>query len=217
MTGTSAFIQAGHSFTALDLLYGLMLPSGNDAALALAENFGISIFQLHHKQKHKLHKGRPPACNEDPLSIFIKEMNHTSRKMGLKSTWFTNPHGLSDPGSYSTAADVGKMAAHAMKDPLVRKIAACITYKCEAKLKDGSTREYVWNNTNILLKGGELASLIPGGFNGIKTGITPTAGPCLSVSHPDSGLIVTVLGCKSLEARFTEVVKLTHWALTRLE
>ncbi len=98
-----------------------------------------------------------PHCSDDPLAIFIKEMNNTSRKMNLKSTWFTNPHGLSDPGSYSTAADVGKMAAHALKDPLVREIVSRIEYKCKAKTKDGQEREYVWQNTNTLLKGTELA------------------------------------------------------------
>ena len=136
--------------------------------------------------------------------------------MNLKSTWFTNPHGLSDPGSYSTAADVGKMAAHSMKDPLLKEIVSRIQYKCMAQTKEGFEREYVWDNTNTLLKETELSSLVPGGFNGIKTGITPTAGPCLSVSHPTSGLIITVLGRKSLEARFVEVVRVTQWALARL-
>ena len=81
--------------------------------------------------------------------------------MNLKSTWFTNPHGLSDPGSYSTAADVGKMAAHSMKDPLLKEIVSRIQYKCMAQTKEGFEREYVWDNTNTLLKETELSSLVP--------------------------------------------------------
>ena len=62
MCGTSGRLQAGHIFSAYELLHALMLPSGNDAALALAEYFGISIHNINHKIKHKHNKSRIPKC-----------------------------------------------------------------------------------------------------------------------------------------------------------
>jgi D-alanyl-D-alanine carboxypeptidase len=70
----------------------------------------------------------------------------------------------------------------------------------------GNKRLVVWTNTNKLLEKG---------FSGIKTGITPNAGPCLSsmLKNEDASVIVTLLNCKSIEHRFTEAEKLAQWAL----
>lgn len=102
MCGTSARLKTGDTFTAFDLLHGLMLPSGNDAAVALAEALGIAQFKLDFREKHP--KLKVPFFKGDPISIFVGEMNKTARSFNLKSTFFTNPHGLSDPAPSSTAA-----------------------------------------------------------------------------------------------------------------
>lgn len=155
MCGTSARLRAGDSLSVVDLLHGLMLPSGNDAAVALAESLGLAIFRLDFREKH--HKTKVPAFRGDPLAVFVREMNKTARSFNLKYTYFTNPHGLSDPAPSSTAEEVGRMAARVLRDPLLKQIVSRADYKCLAQTEEGESREYVWSNTNILLRGGDLA------------------------------------------------------------
>ena len=83
----------GEQVSVRDLLYGLMLPSGNDAALALAEHVGGSI------------------------SAFAEKMNAKAAELGCTGTHFANPHGLFDADHYSTARDMALIAKHAMTIP----------------------------------------------------------------------------------------------------
>ena len=138
-------------------------------------------------------------------------MNKQTTIFNLKNTFFTNPHGLSDPGPYSTSAEIGRLAAQVMKIPLIQKIVSTYKYSCLSRGEQES--KYFWTNTNSLVKGTDLAAAVPGGFDGVKTGITTIAGPCLTVRHPISGLIITVLNSRTQEAKFVEVVKITQWAL----
>lgn len=93
-------LDPGEELTIEDLLYGLMLPSGNDAALALARAVG----------------GTEAA--------FVDLMNHTVRTYGLTGTRFVNPHGLDAPGQWTTAHDIAQLARHAMRDERFRRIVA---------------------------------------------------------------------------------------------
>ena len=81
----------GEKVSVKDLLYGLMLPSGNDAALVLADYVGGGI------------------------SGFVEKMNAKAAELGCKNTHFANPHGLYDTNRYSTAHDMALIAKHAMK------------------------------------------------------------------------------------------------------
>jgi len=87
-----------------DLLYGLMLPSGNDAAVAIA---------------------RYVAGSE---GVFVQLMNQKAAELGLKSTHFANPHGLDMPDHYSSPYDMVTMARYAMQYPLFRELAAAKSY-----------------------------------------------------------------------------------------
>lgn len=87
-----------------DLLYGLMLPSGNDAAVAIA---------------------RYVAGSEE---VFVQLMNDKAKRLGLQSTHFANPHGLDAPNHYSSPYDVAVMARYGMQYPLFRRLAAARTY-----------------------------------------------------------------------------------------
>ena len=90
--GSSMYLREGEVLTVQELLYGLMLRSGNDAAVALAIYCGGSV------------------------EGFAQLMNDQARRLGLHDTHFVNPHGLDAPGHYSTAADLAKLAAFAMED-----------------------------------------------------------------------------------------------------
>ncbi len=95
--GSSMYLQEGEVLTLQELLYGLMLSSGNDAAVALAIYCGGTV------------------------EGFAQLMNDKARVLGLSGTHFENPNGLDSPGHYSTARDLAKLAAYAMENPIFAK------------------------------------------------------------------------------------------------
>lgn len=95
--GSSMYLQEGEILTLQELLYGLMLRSGNDAAVALAIYCGGTV------------------------EGFAELMNDKARNLGLKNTHFVNPNGLDAPGHYSSARDLAVLAAYAMENPVFYK------------------------------------------------------------------------------------------------
>ena len=92
--GSSMYLREGEILTVQELLYGLMLHSGNDAAVALAIYCAGTV------------------------EGFVQLMNDQAHRLGLENTHFENPHGLDSPEHYSTARDLATLAAYAMKDPI---------------------------------------------------------------------------------------------------
>lgn len=102
----------------------------------------------------------------------------------------------------STARDVCKLASIALRDDMFKSIVGTKTHKSDIT-NNGITREQIWENTNKLLSKG---------FEGVKTGVTNKAGPCLCASYKnDTHMIVTLLNSKSMEARWIEAKKLVEW------
>lgn len=136
-------------------------------------------------------------------------MNRYARALGLESTNYANPHGLSHKNNKSTAYDQGKIACIAMQEPLLREVVGKQQHECTAKDAYDEDKVFHWTNTNKLLGKG---------FNGIKTGVTPAAGPCLAASFEKDSLhlVVIVLQTKTMDNRWIEVPKLTLWAINRL-
>ena len=95
--GSSMYLKPGETVTVEELLYGLMLCSGNDAALALADCCG-------------------------GLDAFVQAMNEKAAALGMKDTSFANPNGLDADGHYSTARDMAVLAAAAVENPTFRRI-----------------------------------------------------------------------------------------------
>lgn len=102
--GSSMYLKSGETYTVCDLLYGMLLVSGNDAATALACHCGGSI------------------------AGFAAMMNNKAREMGLCNSNFKNPHGLDEKGHYSSAADLAAITREAMKNKLFAKIVSTKTY-----------------------------------------------------------------------------------------
>lgn len=146
---------------------------------------------------------------DQPIKYFIQEMNRYARALGLESTNYANPHGLSHKNNKSTAYDIGKLSCIAMQDPMLREIVNKQSYECRGKDIYDEEREFEWTNTNKLLGKG---------FNGLKTGVTPAAGPCLAASFEKDSLhlVVVVMNTKTMDNRWVEVPKLTLWAINRL-
>lgn len=104
--GSSMYLKEGEILTVQELLYGLMLSSGNDAAVALAIYCGGTV------------------------EGFAQLMNDKARALGLEGTHFVNPHGLDASGHYSTARDLAVLASYAMDDPIFAQTVGTRTVRC---------------------------------------------------------------------------------------
>lgn len=149
------------------------------------------------------------------VSLFLKEMNRLAAQLKMYSSNFANPHGLSNPANYSTALDLARLSAYAMNNPLFRSIVNKRKHSYRYNLPQNDKEnvhpnqpqdllekglgEGVWENTNKML--GE-------GWSGIKTGVTPNAGPCLAASVAmmlngrEYEFVVVLLQSESMEARW---------------
>ncbi|MBN9120211.1 MAG: D-alanyl-D-alanine carboxypeptidase [Planctomycetes bacterium] len=187
--GSSAKLNAGEKVPVKELLYGLMLPSGNDAAVALAEHFGPRF---------------GAAAEGDGLQRFVAEMNRRCKALGLKEMAYKDPNGLSRD-NVSSARDLAALAFEAMKDERFRTYVATRRHECEVTEPGGGKRKVVWTNTNRLL---DIE-----GYEGVKTGTTTPAGNCLvaSAKRGDDRLIVVVLGSTSTDSRYTDSRNLFRW------
>lgn len=193
--GTSSGVRAGEQLPVRELLYGLMLPSGNDAAVALAEHFGRQC--------------SPPKDvpkTQDPLIKFVAEMNRAAAKLGMANSHFTNPHGLPDRQHFSSANDLIKLTQVASRHKILQDCANCRQHGCRLSGPGGFHRNIVWKNSNKLL---EIE-----GYQGLKTGTTTAAGSCLIAMGDRGGRQVgaVVLGASSDENRYLDTRNLMKWA-----
>jgi serine-type D-Ala-D-Ala carboxypeptidase (penicillin-binding protein 5/6) len=192
--GSTSGVNAGEKVPVRELLYGLLLPSGNDAAEAFAEHFGGRLAPEN------------GTNSTEPFPRFIAEMNRVAAELGLLETHFANPHGLPAAGHRSSARDLAKLAQVALLDPTFARVVA--TTRRGATLVDGSgkSRNVVWTNTNKLL---EFE-----GYDGVKTGTTTAAGACLIASGRSGNdhLIVVILGAQSSDGRYVDARNLFRWA-----
>lgn len=189
-TGSSAKLTAGETVTVRDLLYGLLLPSGNDAAVAVAEHFG----------------GRFGSEKDgDSLQRFVGEMNRRAKELGLKEMSYRDPNGLS-PQNVSSARDLATLTRTALKNERFREYVATRYHEGDVTTPAGGKRKAVWTNTNKLLD--------IDGYEGVKTGTTTPAGNCLvaTAKRGDDRVIVVVLGAPTAEGRYLDARNLFRWA-----
>lgn len=125
--GSSIYLQKGEKMKLEDLVYGLMLRSGNDSAVAIAEHVGGS------------------------LDGFVYLMNKKAEELGMKNTEFANPHGLDDhENHYSTAYDMAILTRYAMNNPTFAKISGAETHRAP---NPNEKWDRVWKNKNKLVTG----------------------------------------------------------------
>ncbi|MFS1512300.1 D-alanyl-D-alanine carboxypeptidase family protein [Chengkuizengella sp. SCS-71B] len=159
--GSSIYLHLGEKMNLQDMVYGLMLRSGNDAATAIAEHVGGSI------------------------EGFSFLMNLKAEEIGMENSNFVNPHGLNEDGHYSSANDIAKLSAYALKNPIFQEIVRTKVKKVPNPYEEW---EYTWYNKNKMLALYE-------GADGVKTGYTKNAGRCLVSSATRNGqqLVVVTL------------------------
>lgn len=193
-TASSAHLIVGDKVTVRQLLYGLMLPSGCDAAYALADKYGT---------------GSTRAAR---VKSFIGKMNSKAAQLGLTSTHFDSFDGIGNGANYSTAKDLTKLASSAMKSSTFRTVVKTKSYTAKTITKTGSTRTMgAWTNTNTLLSSYS-------GTIGVKTGSGPEAKYCLVFAATRNGktVIGTVLASTSVTQRETDAKKLLNYGFARL-
>lgn len=189
---SSARLIVGDKVTVRQLLYGLMLPSGCDAAYALADKFGT---------------GSTRAAR---VKSFIGKMNSTAKTLGLTNTHFDSFDGIGSGANYSTPRDLTKLASSAMKYSTFRAVVKTKSTKQKVTTKTNGYRYMTWTNTNKLL--GSYSGTI-----GIKTGSGPEAKYCLVFAATRSGktVIGTVLASSSEANRTADAKKLMDYGFKK--
>ena len=126
--GTSAKLVKGGFMSVRDLLYGLMLPSGNDAALCLAENIGRLVRIASGANLDPRILGSSETAYPD-WYLFVDLMNEQRKLLNLKCSFFMNPHGLNNPKNFSTCEDLLLLCRKALELDLFRTIVQCKNHR----------------------------------------------------------------------------------------
>ncbi|MEV7883846.1 D-alanyl-D-alanine carboxypeptidase family protein [Streptomyces sp. NPDC002817] len=190
---SSANLIVGDKVTVRQLLYGMLLKSGCDAAMALADKYG---------------SGSTVAAR---TKSFIGKMNTMAKSLGMKNTKFDSFDGISRGANASTPRDLTKLARSAMKSSTMKTVVKTKSYTAKTITKTGSTRTMAaWKNTNTLL-----------GWNGtlgVKTGSGTEAKYCLIFAATKNGESVmgAVLTASSEANRTADVKKLINYGYTKI-
>lgn len=190
---STAGLLEGDELTVEQALRGLMIPSGNDAAIALAEHVGKKL----------------DPKTKDAVATFVKAMNERAKKLGCTGTLFENPHGLDYDewagDMHSTAHDVALMMQEAMKDDTIREVMASKDPWIEVTGADGSDHSHSMDTHNVLL--GQDGNI------GGKTGTTDDAGYCFASAYNRDGdeIYTVVLNSSTTDQRFADTATLASW------
>ena len=166
--------HVGEKYSIRDLLYGMMLPSGNDAALVLADYVGGGN-----------------------ISAFVEKMNAKAKELGCTGTNFVNPHGLHDPNHYTTAKDLATIAKYAISKPDFMTITGTVSYTPER------FDQPITNTNYMMINNADTAKYYYPNVKGIKTGYTDEAGKCLVTTGSKDGLTYLIV-CLGADYSFEE-------------
>ena len=181
---TKLGLRGGDIYKRYDLLRILLVKSMNDVARCLARDSAGSY------------------------EAFADKMNAKAREIGMKRSHFVNPNGLTEPGQYSTARDMARLALHAYRNRVIRGIISTrtLTWRTPAG------KSLVYENTNKLLK-------YLGVCNGMKTGYTSASGHCLISSANEGGrhIICIVLGERHRQDIWNDSYRMLNWGLYQMK
>lgn len=202
--GSTADVRVGESLTVRECLYGLLLPSGNDAGNALAEHFHA---RLAPPDEVMLKFGLDNAALKTRVN-FIAEMNRAARSLGMTNTVYRSSFGDGGTPQDRTTSprDLLRLAHAAMQKPLFRQYVSTRRHATSVATLAGTPRAVTWQNSNQLLG--------ISGHDGIKTGTTTQAGTCLVSSgrRGEDHLLMVVLGSGSDNGRYVDSRNLYRWA-----
>jgi D-alanyl-D-alanine carboxypeptidase (penicillin-binding protein 5/6) len=196
-------LRKGERLTLLNLLHGMLLPSGNDAALAVAEFIAC---------------GNSPLINSGTICLtnFVELMNAraVADDLRLNNTRYKNPYGHNESGHFSSAYDLAKLARVALGISTFASIVRTFRYSLQSLGPTGEVKNYPLRNTNQLLDDDRNTNRWRyHGANGVKTGTSQAAGLCLvsSVTLQRKSIIAVVLGSTSNNNRYGDSTKLLDY------
>lgn len=189
-----AGLEIGQKLTTEQLLYAMILPSGNDAAYTIATASARKF------------KNDDTLSAKEAIDVFAELMNDAAVELGAEHSHFTNPDGFHDDKHYTTALDMAKIANYAKSIPLISEI--CETYQTTQELKNGE--EFYWVNSNKLLNQGE--NCYSEYADGMKTGFTDEAGSCVISSFTKDGstMIAVAMNSAELYAKYYDTLLLAQ-------
>lgn len=187
--GSNIALKVGEQMVLGDLLRGLLISSGNDAAAIIAEYIG-----------------------NGNIENFVVLMNEKAKALGLKGTHFKNPHGLHHEENYTTAIDMAKLAREAMKNETFRSIVECAHVRLAAT---NMQEERYYINTNNLVSRMRYPYYFYEYATGIKTGSTDKAGYCLvsSAKKDNKEFIAAVFGADGISESHTDSKNLLEYGM----
>ena len=193
-----AGLKEGYELTVSDLIYCMMVPSGNDAAYTVAVNTARRV------------SGNDGMTDGEAIQYFASLMNDYARELGATSSNFRNPDGYHDFRHYTTVSDLLLIAKKAVSIPLIRTAGSCP----QRTLTISSGQKLVLRNTNELLQ--MTSDYYYPYCTGLKTGYTTNAGCCLVATASRSGkmFIAIVMGCNTPIRRFVDATNLFEAAFS---
>ncbi|MFF4017315.1 D-alanyl-D-alanine carboxypeptidase family protein [Streptomyces sp. NPDC001843] len=191
---SSAKLILGDSMKVGDLLYGLLLPSGCDAAYALADTYGTG------------------STTAQRTKSFIAKMNSKASELGLANTHFDSFDGVSNGNNYSSPRDLAKLAGVALKNKAFKKVVGTKVYDDMQSYRPGGGTHAMapWKNSNKLL------DTYRGAF-GVKTGSGPEAQFCLvfAATRGSKTVVGTILADTSADQRFKDAAKILDYGFAQ--
>lgn len=190
---STALLSKGNKLTAEALFYGMLLPSGNDAARVIAVAVG------------KIIDGTTGKDERSYMSIFVDEMNRQAQLVGFVNSNFVTPDGYHDKNHYMCLADMVTLGKLCLSNPTIMQIVGTNAYTAKVSgKKDG----LLWPNSNEFLR--KSSDFYTSAALGLKTGNTGAAGPCLlsAFSVEDGYVLIGTFHCGSLRERFTDTLTL---------
>lgn len=193
---TKAYLKQGEILTVRNLLEAMLLPSGNDAAYAVAAYIGRKALD------------NPEANKEEAITKFVQLMNDKAKELGVKNSCFKTPDGYDAIGQYTTAFDMGLIGIAAAANDRILEV----TGQGKTRETFVSGQDVTWTNTNKLVKrySGEYYSRAIG----LKTGTSTMAGRCLiAAAKLDSREVVCVILNSTSAGRWEDAIKLLKYGL----
>ena len=194
-TGSSVCrIARGHTLTLRDLIAGLMISSGNDAAYTIAVNVARQVAD------------NPDMSDREAVTYFCDLMNQTARSLGATHSHYVNPDGWDDSAQYTTVQDLAILIREAMQLPEVSEAVAC----AEKTVSVGGGAKLTFRSTNQFLH--RSSSFYDERVTGFKTGSTGKAGKCLAVTLTHNGVvyIAIVTNCPTDTDRYRTMQQLLN-------
>lgn len=188
-------LKQGYKLTLEQLLYGLLMSSGNDAAYTVAVNVARYVSK------------NDGMSDREAVDYFCGLMNELAEEIGAENSSFANPEGWDDENNYSTVSDLIVISKYAIGQDVIAKIVSTV----EIAFNTVSGDEMKLRNSNFLLH--EQGRFYHPNVTGLKTGSTNNAGKCLvaTVNIDGNEYIAVVMGCPDEETRYTSMLSLIRY------